>query len=116
MPRNIKRNAQVPRDEWLKFFDRFAHDNEGRQVKMEQFGRELGDQRIGESLPLLAINYDPRSKGDIVTISTGRKEVEYEHVVEAPTQIWVGQDSAGRFEAMEIINEKGDHVVVSFEQ
>lgn len=116
MPQNIKRNAQVPRDEWLKFFDQFARGNEGRMVRLEQFGGELGVENIGERLPLLSINYDPRGKGDVVTIATGRTEVEYEHTVDSPKEIWVEQDQEGHGKAMEIISEDGARTIVSFER
>lgn len=116
MPRNIKRNAQVPRDEWMKFFDQFARGNEGRLVSLEQFGGDLGDENIGKKLPLLSINYDPRDKGDVLTIATGRKQVEYEHVVDAPKEVWVEQDPEGRGQALEIVSEDGGRTIVSFEQ
>lgn len=116
MPRTIKRNAQVPRDQWLKFFDQFAHGNEGRPVRLETFGGELGDEEIGRKLPLLSINYDPKEKGDRLTISTGKQQIEYEHEVDAPKEIWVEQDPSGRGEAMEIVSETGVRTIVSFEQ
>ncbi len=116
MAYNIKRNAQVPRDEWLKFFDQFARGNEGRTIRLEQFGGELGDENIGRHLPLLSINYDPRSKGDVVTIATGRTEVEYEHTVDSPIEVWVEQDQEGHGRAMEIISEGGARTIVSFDR
>jgi hypothetical protein len=116
MPHTMKRNAQVPRDEWLKFFDQFARGNEGRLVRLEQFGPQFGDENIGKDLPLLSINYDPVSKGNSVTISTGRKEVEYEHTVDSPKEVWVDQDPEGRGHAMEIVSEDGSRTVVAFEQ
>ncbi len=116
MAYNIKRNAQVPRDQWLKFFDQFARGNEGRTVRLEQFGGDLGDENIGKHLPLLSINYDPREKGDVLTIATGSKEVEYEHIVDSPKEVWVEQDQEGQGMAMEIISEDGARTIVSFDQ
>jgi hypothetical protein len=115
MAQKVEHNARVPREQWLKFFDKFARDNEGRLVQLESFGGPLGEEPIGRSLPLLSINYDPREKGDAVLISTGRKEVEYEHTVDSPQEIWVEQDPEGRGKAMEIIGEKGDHTIVAIQ-
>ncbi len=116
MPHTLQRNNQVPRNEWLKFFDRFAQENEGRPIRLETFGEELGDEEVGRVLPLLSINYDPGRKGDIVTIAAGAKEIEYEHTVAKPKEVWVEDDDAGRKKAVEIVSETGEHTIVSFEQ
>ncbi len=116
MVRTIQRNAQVPREEWPDFFDRFVHDSEGRLVDLETFGSSIGDELLAESVPLLSINYDPREKGDVVRISAGHTEVEYEHRVPSPKEVWVEEDSDGRGQAMEIISENGDRTVVNFTQ
>ena len=116
MAHRIKRNAQVPRDEWLSFFDDFAHDNAGRLITLETFGETVGDEQLAERVPLLSINYDPRDKGDVLRIATGIREVEYEHRIASPKEVWVADDQEGRDNAMEIIGENGDHTVVSFTQ
>jgi len=116
MTHRIRRNAQVPRDEWLSFFDDFAHDNQGRLINLETFGTTVGDERLAEGVPLLSINYDPQGKGDVLRIATGRREVVYEHRIASPKEVWVADDQEGRGKAMEIIGENGDHTVVSFRQ
>jgi hypothetical protein len=115
MTHSIEHNSQVPREQWPRFFDEFARDNEGRLVQLESFGGPLGEEPIGRSLPLLSINYDPRGKGDVVLISTGKKEVEYEHAIDSPQEIWVEQDQEGRGKALEIIGTNGDHTVVAIQ-
>lgn len=112
MGHSVEHNARIPREEWLKFFDEFASTNEGRLIKLESFGGDIGDEPIGRSLPLLSINYDPKEKGDVVLIAAGSKEIEYEHTVDSPKEIWVEQDQEGHGKAMEIIGEKGDHTIV----
>ncbi len=116
MIHNMNRDAEVPRNEWLKFFDQFANGNQGRPVRVETFGDELGAEEVGRCLPLLSINYDPKAKGDAVTISTGRSAVEYEHSVPKPKEIWVEQGGSGPGKAIEIVSEDGARTVVSFEQ
>ena len=116
MIHNINRDAEVPRNEWLKFFDQFANGNQGRPVRVETFGEELGDEEVGRCLPLLSINYDPKPKGDVVRISTGRSAVEYEHLVPRPKEIWVERDGSGSGKAIEIVSEDGGRTVVSLEQ
>ena len=110
------RDAGVPRDEWVKFFDQFASWNQGRPVRVETFGEEIGDEEVGRRLPLLSINYDPKGKGDVITIATGRAGVEYEHAVTGPREVWVERDASGAGKAMEIVSEGGIRTVVSFEQ
>jgi hypothetical protein len=116
MPRRITRNAQIPRNEWSKFFDQFVQGSEGHLVDLETFGTSIGDEHLVRSVPLLSINYDPRDKGDLVMISTGHKEVQYEHQIPSPKEVWVEQGSLGDSQAMEIISENGNHTVVSFKQ
>ena len=54
MIHNMSRDAMVPRGEWLKFFDQFASGNQGRPVRVETFGGELGDEKVGRSMPFPA--------------------------------------------------------------
>jgi hypothetical protein len=116
MVQQIKRNTQVPKDEWLRFFDDFAHDNQGRLISVATFGGSAGAEQLADSVPLLSINYDPRDKGDVLRIATGRREVEYEHRIVSPKEVWVADDEKGRNNAMEIIGENDDHIVVSLKQ
>jgi hypothetical protein len=116
MANSMQRNTRVPRDQWLQFFDRLARDNQGRPIRLETSGGEPGAEQIGRVLPLLSINYDRAAKGNVLTISTGAKEIEYEHAVTMPKEIWVEEHGNGRGKAIEIVSEGGERTVMSFEQ
>ena len=43
---------EIPREEWVKFFDMFSKEHEGRVAIVELVGRKLGDQPESTRLSL----------------------------------------------------------------
>ena len=102
MMNKIEINKSISQERWLEFFDQFSDGNRGRHISIEILGSELGDEELIQNAPLMAMVYDPPSKGNKLTIETGRDEVSYAHTVDSPTEVLTGQDANGIMLAIRI--------------
>jgi hypothetical protein len=100
-------NKSVPQDRWVEFFDQFSDGNRGRHISIEILDSELGDQELIQNAPLMAMVYDPPTKGNKLTIETGKNEVTYAHTVDSPTEVLTGQDENGIMLAVQIRDGAG---------
>ena len=109
----IKINRQIPKQEWLEFFDTFTNGNCGRKIAIEIVDREFGDEQLIQEAPLFGITYDPVGKGNDITISTGRDEASYSHRINAPKEVWTGQDENGVVLAIKITDGQGNQSIMT---
>jgi hypothetical protein len=93
----------------------FSNGNRGRRVAIEVADLAIGDQPLTEAAPLLAIDYDPANKDDVLLITTGRDEVDYSHKINAPVEIWESQDDNGKVLSLEVIDRNGSKTILAFE-
>jgi Family of unknown function (DUF5335) len=100
-------NKSIPSDRWVEFFDQFSDGNRGRHISIEILDSELGDQELIQNAPLMAMVYDPPTKGNKLTIETGKDEVTYAHTVDSPTEVLTGQDENGIMLAVQIRDGAG---------
>jgi hypothetical protein len=100
-------NKSVPSERWVEFFDQFSDGNRGRHISIEILDSELGDQELIQNAPLMAMVYDPPTKGNKLTIETGKNEVNYAHTVDSPTEVLTGQDENGIMLAVQIRDGDG---------
>jgi Family of unknown function (DUF5335) len=100
-------NKSVPSERWVEFFDQFSDGNRGRHISIEILDSELGDQELIQNAPLMAMVYDPPTKGNKLTIETGKNEVTYAHTVDSPTEVLTGQDENGIMLAVQIRDGAG---------
>ncbi|HEY9599998.1 MAG TPA: DUF5335 family protein [Allocoleopsis sp.] len=106
-------NKQIPREEWIEFFDMFTNGNKGRLINLELIDRELGDETPVKEQPLLSLMYDPVDKGNDLTIEIGRTQVAYAHTIDAPQEVWQAQDDNGKVIALEIKADAGNQAILS---
>jgi hypothetical protein len=106
-------NKHIPQDRWLEFFDQFTNGNKGRQIKLEIFDREIGDQTPVESAPLWSLVYDPMRVGNNLTLEIGRDEVSYAHTINNLSDVWERQDENGKAVALEVLSEDGTQNIIS---
>jgi Family of unknown function (DUF5335) len=100
-------NKSVPSERWVEFFDQFSDGNRGRHISIEILDSELGDEELIQNAPLMAMVYDPPTKGNKLTIETGKNEVTYAHTVDSPTEVLTGQDENGIMLAVQIRDGAG---------
>jgi hypothetical protein len=117
-------NKSVPSERWVEFFDQFSDGNRGRHISIlilrgsanEILDSELGDEELIKNAPLMAMVYDPVSKGNKLTIETGKDEVTYAHTVDSPKEVLTGQDANGIMLAVQIRDAAGIPTLIKLQQ
>lgn len=107
---------EIPRDEWKDFLDRFSRVHENWLVDVEVVGRELGDQEESHDVPLAGISYEPKGSeaGRIDIMVGGDPDHHANHAVEAPRRLYLARDEKGADKTLEIEDEDGFSVLVTF--
>jgi hypothetical protein len=107
MTTKIDINKSIPQERWLEFFDQFSDGNRRRHISIEILDSELGDEKLIQNAPLMAMVYDPPHKGDKLTIEIGKNEVTYAHTIDSPKEVLTGQDANGIVLAVQIRDATG---------
>jgi Family of unknown function (DUF5335) len=105
----------IPREQWIRFFDDFSKNHEGWIVTMEVLGADIGDQEEVNNLPLVGISADLKARENRVEIIVGgRPDVDVTRFIERPKHIWVKEPGLPGDEAMEIESEDGIKTILNF--
>ena len=65
-------STEIPREQWLRFFDDFSKKHEGWIVNWEVLGRDIGDQEKTIRLPLIGISADVKARRPSIDIIVGQ--------------------------------------------
>ncbi|HEY9434717.1 MAG TPA: DUF5335 family protein [Blastocatellia bacterium] len=105
----------IPREQWIRFFDDFSKNHEGWIVTMEVLGADIGDQEEANNLPLVGISADVKARENRVEIIVGgRPDVDLTRFIERPKHVWVKEPRLPGDEAMEIESEDGIKTILNF--
>ncbi len=106
---------EIPRDEWVTFFNGFSQQHQGWLVTVEVFHPDLGAQVEAQELALRGITADLEQAGDDITIDIGSTPLEHvTHTIANPTHLWLKQTAAGADEALEIEFVNGMTTLIRF--
>ena len=104
---------EIPRDQWIKFFNEFSKQHEGWIVTMDVIGSDIGDQEEAAGLPLVGISADLKDKANrIEIILGGRPDADLTRIVNNPKQVWFKDSEEVGDEAIEV--ESDDDVKTLF--
>jgi hypothetical protein len=108
-------SREIPREEWIRFFDNFSKQHEGWIVTWEVLGGDIGDQEKTNRLPLVGISADVKgSKPRIDIIVGGRLDAHVTQIIEQPKRVWMKDADQPGHESIEIELDDGRVTVVSF--
>ena len=62
---------EIPREQWVKFFDDFSKKHEGWIVTLEVMGSDIGDQQETNKLPLVGVSADVKAHENRIEIIVG---------------------------------------------
>jgi Family of unknown function (DUF5335) len=108
------RNRQVPRAEWLRFFEGFTRRHQGWLATVRVIDVRLGAQVEAKDLPLEGIVVDPEGRGPISILLGSGRDANVEHPVERPEQVWVEMTEEGAEAALEIESAGGTKTILEF--
>jgi hypothetical protein len=106
-------SQEIPRDQWIRFLDRFAREHQGWSVRVEVLDLELGAQVEVSGLPLQGMSADDRgSEHDIsITVGDARNPV-LTHMIPGAQRLWVQSSGRGADAALEIESSDGSRTLV----
>ena len=110
----MARSKQIEHARRTNFAVTFSNGNKGRTAKLELVGGDVGAQTLVSRGSFFALDRDPEGKGDDVVISMGKEAPELSHTVDRPSEIWQQQDDNGLVTSIEIVDEKGNKLIVTF--
>src|SRR5690349_3399505 len=82
---------QIPREEWVRFFDQFSRDYLGKSANLEVISAEFGDQQVADEPRVFrGISADEKDRENRITIMLGPSiEEGADHSVTSPNQVWL---------------------------
>jgi len=105
----------IPREQWIRFFDDFSKSHEGWIVTLEVLGSGIGDQEVVNNLPLVGISADVKAgENRIDIIVGGRPDADVTRFIESPKHIWIKEPRLPGDEAIEIESEDGIKTILNF--
>jgi Family of unknown function (DUF5335) len=105
----------IPREQWIKFFDDFSRRHEGWIVTLEVLGSDIGDQEEANNLPLVGISADLKARENRIEIIVGgRPDADVTRFIERPKHVWVKEPTLPGDEAIEFESEDGIKTILNF--
>jgi len=106
----MSKRKQIDQEHWSEYLGEVAREKRGWLVGVEVVGRNevLTKPKIdlpAMGSPLLALEYEPATKGDAIILSVGEETVDYEHAVDAPVELVENLDARGRLRGCEKIQD-----------
>lgn len=94
---------EIPREEWVAFFDQFSRQHRGTAVTIEVISDEIGAQVEAKMLPFEGIGADLKDRENRIEIAVADlPDHRITHAVIAPAGVWLKQTDEGSDEALEI--------------
>ncbi len=108
---------EIPRERWEGFLESLSSGVLGRPVSLEVETLEIGDQILGQHLPLRGIDLDTKGSGaGDVHIMLGLDEVSLSHEISEPRRIWIGYRAATELEWLAIEHADHGHTLLYFDR
>jgi uncharacterized protein DUF5335 len=101
--------SSLPQSEWRAYFDGASRALLGKWTEIEVASLDLGDQIVGEWIPLLGITYD--AKDDLIDVALDR----YNHLIHHPREIVVDETPTG-LASVAVIDADGARQVVRLKE
>jgi hypothetical protein len=111
------RTLEIPKENWLGFLENVNRRALGRSIRLEAIGRDLGDQEMGNLLPLRGIAFETKgSARGALFIMAGTDEEELSHQIATPTRIYLGHNEAAEMEWLAVEEADGARTLIYFEE
>jgi hypothetical protein len=105
----------IPREQWIRFFDDFSKNHEGWVVTLEVLGSDIGDQEEASRLPLVGISADVKARENRIEIIVGgRPDADLTRFIDTPKRVWVKEPRVPGDEAIEVESEDGTKTLLKF--
>ncbi len=99
--------TEVARDEWPAWCRQASADLRGHELDLHFADPALGEVRLAEDQPLVAIEHDEVGPNAALTIKYGDGVLPLRHVIVEPRELLVEHDQAGVIRAATITDATG---------
>ena len=90
------KTREIPRIEWVAFFDSFSRQHQGWRITLEVFGPDIGDQIEERELALEGVTAELAEAGDKIEIMIGGKPDDHiTHTITGPNLVSLEQTDEG---------------------
>jgi len=112
----MTRTVEIPQDRWTAFLKMLNRLADGRPISLEVARRELGDQEMGNLLPLVDVDFETKgSDRGALIISVGSDRGELTHVIEKPRRMAIGLNDLNEPQWLAIDEQGEGTTIVHFE-
>jgi hypothetical protein len=112
----MTRTVEIPQDRWTAFLKMLNRLADGRPVRLEVARREVGDQEMGNLLPLVGVDFETKgSDRGALIIAVGSDRGELTHLIEKPRRLAIGLNDMNEPEWLAIDEQGEGTTVVHFE-
>jgi hypothetical protein len=106
---------EIPRDQWVAFFDSFSREHDGWLATVEVLGSDIGAQRQAQDQPFGGISADLKDRESDVSIVIGSRAGDHvDHVVHRPRHVVLKEGAGGAHEALQIQGDDGATTLLTF--
>ena len=107
---------EIPRDEWMTFFDSFSRRYEGWLVTVEMLGDDIGAQVEVRELPLVGIVVDLKGSDEAaISIIIGEEAQDHiTHTITQPTHVRFEETGEAEHMTLQIEPAGGATTLVNF--
>ena len=105
-------NRQIPRAEWIPFFEGFNRRHEGRPATLSVMSSRFGAQLEARELPFEGVVASPLGSGSIAIHMGGDPGRNVEHPVSEPVRVWTELDDDGAEAAVQIESADGTKTIL----
>jgi hypothetical protein len=107
---------EIPREQWVRFFNDFSKQHEGWVVTLEVLGSNIGAQEEVTRLPFVGISADVKDRENRIDIIVGgRPDAHLTHGINAPKRVWLKEPEEVAHEAVAVESEDGTTTLMRFE-
>lgn len=99
--------TEVSPEEWPAWCQKASAHLSGHELDLHFVDPALGDVRLAEDQPLLAIEHDKVGPNTAITIKYGDGVLPLRHVIAKPRELLVEHDAAGAIRAATITDATG---------
>jgi len=112
----MTRTVEIPQDRWTAFLKMLNRLADGRPVRLEVARRELGDQEMGNLLPLVDVDFETKgSDRGALIIAVGSDRGELTHLIGRPTRMAIGLNDVNEPQWLAIDEQGEGTTIVHFE-
>jgi hypothetical protein len=104
---------EIPRDQWVAFFNDFSRRHEDQPITVGLVGADIGAQVQISQQPLIGISASLEDGEDTIEVSVGdAPETHMMHTITTPSHVWIKQTDEGTDDAIEILSESGPKTLI----